>query len=221
MIMALTKAKMIHIVLGGCIVFLFIFIGFPFYELMFSGNDRVCQILLDYKYIDFWNAQGDVKLSFSRMTGGTTLELKDTHTEFYIKTHKAENEDTDDLSLHEARVIIIKKLQQEDFARCYLSNPDIVQCYVGNEVWTLDFRQKLKTNTYQNETYNLNSADYKLYEHFDGEKRRFESMLKSVQNSVLQTDGIVFVAIVAGIIFLIIMIFRFGCGCIPWFRDGD
>lgn len=42
----------------------------------------------------------------------------------------------------------------------------------------------------------------------------------AMQNDVVK-NGIVFVTIVAGIIFLIIMIFRFGCGCIPWFRDGD
>lgn len=41
-----------------------------------------------------------------------------------------------------------------------------------------------------------------------------------MQNDVVK-NGIVFVTIVAGIIFLIIMVFRFGCGCIPWFRDGD
>lgn len=219
--MALTKSRVMSILFGICVIFLMIIIGFPLYELKFSGNDRVCQILFDYKYIDLWKAQGDISFSFSRMTGGTTLELKDTHTDFYIKTHKAEIEDTDSLPLHEARLIISKHMQQEDFAKCYFGDPDIIQYYVGNETWTLDFRQKVKTRNNQNETYNLTGADYKLYEYFGREKQRFESMLKNVQYSVLKSDGIVFVAMAMGSVLLMIMVFKFGCGCIPGFRDRD
>lgn len=193
----------------------------PFLELKFSGIDRVSQILFDYKYIDIWKEQGNVVFSTIKMTGETRIEFEDTHTVFCIRTHKAEVIEANDMPLHKEKVVIRKYLKGGGAVNCYLTSPEEIVYYAENESWTLNFKENMKKDNYQNMVYSLDSKDYGLYETLKSDSIRFEIYLDNVRHSVLNSDGIAYVAMLIAGGILLILALKFGCGFIPMFNERN